>query len=179
IRDINRQYDEIVLTNCIIDERTFLENKFQLNDLYDLVERLNECECSFNSQYDLIENVNKINRKENPSRSYKSLLYAHSDKYHDFNWILHVYSLDDKSKSFIKYLSSITFSTKSSLWNDIELKGILSYKTISSIQSNINNSLSPINNLTPIFIQSSNKTNVSRKLFQSNTTDQLTIRFII
>ncbi|CAF1509317.1 unnamed protein product, partial [Rotaria sp. Silwood1] len=38
----------------------------------DLVERLNECEYSFNSQYDLIENVNKINRKENPSRSCKS-----------------------------------------------------------------------------------------------------------
>ncbi|CAF3503079.1 unnamed protein product [Rotaria sp. Silwood1] len=142
----------------------------------DLVERLNECEYLFNSQYDLIENVNKINRKENSSRS---LLYAHSDKYHDFNWILHVYSLDDKSKSFIKYLSSMTFSTKSSLWNDIELKGILSYKTISSIQSNINNSLSPINNLTPMFIQSSNKTNVSRKVFQSNTTDQLTVKFII
>ncbi|CAF1565999.1 unnamed protein product, partial [Rotaria sp. Silwood1] len=78
-----------------------------------------------------------------------------------------------KSKSFIKYLSSIeenilssmTFSTKSSLRNDIELKSILSYKTISSIQSNINNS-------TPMFIQSPNKTNVSRKLFQSNTTDQ-------
>ncbi|CAF1685056.1 unnamed protein product [Rotaria sp. Silwood1] len=48
----------------------------------------------------------------------------------------------------------MTFSTKSSLWNDIELKGILSYKTISSLQS-------------------PNKTNVSRKLFQSNTTDQL------
>ncbi|CAF1670765.1 unnamed protein product, partial [Rotaria sp. Silwood1] len=121
----------------------------------------------------------------------KLLLYAHSDKYHDFNWILHVYSLDaycflkiipiflktctqiSKSKSFIKYLSSIeenilssmTFSTKSSLRNDIELKSILSYKTISSIQSNINNS-------TPMFIQSPNKTNVSRKLFQSNTTDQ-------
>ncbi|CAF5106378.1 unnamed protein product, partial [Rotaria sp. Silwood1] len=38
----------------------------------DLVERLNECEYSFNSQYDLIENVNKINRKENPSGSFKS-----------------------------------------------------------------------------------------------------------
>ncbi|CAF4067285.1 unnamed protein product, partial [Rotaria sp. Silwood1] len=38
----------------------------------DLVERLNECEYSFNSQYDLIENVNKINRKENSSRSCKS-----------------------------------------------------------------------------------------------------------
>ncbi|CAF5112838.1 unnamed protein product, partial [Rotaria sp. Silwood1] len=24
IRDINRQYDEIVLTNCVIDERIFL-----------------------------------------------------------------------------------------------------------------------------------------------------------
>ncbi|CAF5088905.1 unnamed protein product, partial [Rotaria sp. Silwood1] len=56
---------------------------------------------------------------------------------------------------------------------------ILSYKTISSIQSNINNSLSPINNLTPMFIQSLNKTNVSRKVFQSNTTDQLTVKFII
>ncbi|CAF0917378.1 unnamed protein product [Rotaria sp. Silwood1] len=73
----------------------------------------------------------------------------------------------------------MTFSTKSSLWNDIELKSILSYKTISSIQSNINNSLSPINNLTPMFIQSSNITNVSRKLFQSNTTDQFTVKFII
>ncbi|CAF1566241.1 unnamed protein product, partial [Rotaria sp. Silwood1] len=62
----------------------------RLNE-YDLVERLNEYEYSFNSQYDLIENVNKINRKENPSRS---LLYAHSNKYHDFNWILHGYSLD-------------------------------------------------------------------------------------
>ncbi|CAF4009748.1 unnamed protein product, partial [Rotaria sp. Silwood1] len=40
----------------------------------DLVEHLNECEYSFNSQYDLIENVNKINRKENPSRSCKSRL---------------------------------------------------------------------------------------------------------
>ncbi|CAF1183608.1 unnamed protein product [Rotaria sordida] len=128
------------------------------------------------------------------------VLYAHSDKYHDFNWILHVYSLDGysflkiiqiflqtckqihESTLFIKYLSSIeehilssmAFSTKSSLWNDIELKGILSYKTISSIQSNINNSLSSINNVTRMFSQSSNKTNVSRKLFQSNTTDQLT-----
>ncbi|CAF1502801.1 unnamed protein product [Rotaria sp. Silwood1] len=54
----------------------------------------------------------------------------------------------------------MTFSTKSSLWNDIELKDILSYKTISSIQS-------------------SNKTNVSRKLFQSNTTDQLTNKLTI
>ncbi|CAF1479073.1 unnamed protein product [Rotaria sp. Silwood1] len=40
--------------------------------MYDLVERLNECEYSFNSQYDLIENVNKISREENPSRSCKS-----------------------------------------------------------------------------------------------------------
>ncbi|CAF1560186.1 unnamed protein product, partial [Rotaria sp. Silwood1] len=92
-----------------------------MKNLDDLVERLNQCEYLFNSQYDLIENVNKINRKENSSRSC-----------------------------------------------------ILSYKTISSIQSNINNSLSPINNLTPMFIQSSNKTNVSRKVFQLNTTDQLT-----
>ncbi|CAF1532567.1 unnamed protein product, partial [Rotaria sp. Silwood1] len=30
IRDINRQYDEIVLTNYIIDERIFLENKSQI-----------------------------------------------------------------------------------------------------------------------------------------------------
>ncbi|CAF0798224.1 unnamed protein product [Rotaria sordida] len=335
IRDINRQYDEIVLTNCIIDERIFLEKKSQLNDLCnslnenryskssenrtpltanqhfasndgqtissnqyltpisqanhlikllysiveqrqtkptdnlisiigqqtfldDLVERLNEYEHSFNSQYDLAENVNKISREENPSRSCKSrfdlslklfyysieniltiekgrlninkfnsqqiqqsfhklilnnefirsllslclllVLYAHSDRYHDFNWILHVYSLDGysllkiiqiflqtceqirKSTPFIKYLSSIeenilssmAFSAKSLLWNDIELKGILSYKTISSIQSNINNSLSSINNVTRMFNQSPNKTNVSRKLFQSNTTDQST-----
>jgi hypothetical protein len=39
IREINRQYDEIVLTNCIIDERIFLENKIQLNDL---LKELNE-----------------------------------------------------------------------------------------------------------------------------------------
>ncbi|CAF1487044.1 unnamed protein product, partial [Rotaria sp. Silwood1] len=44
--------------------------------------------------------------------------------------------------------------------NDIELKGILSYKTISSIQS-------------------PNKTNVSRKSFQSNTTVQLTNKLTI
>jgi hypothetical protein len=39
IRDINRFYDEIVLTNCIIDERIFLENKIQLNDF---LKELNE-----------------------------------------------------------------------------------------------------------------------------------------
>ncbi|CAF1183591.1 unnamed protein product [Rotaria sordida] len=33
IRDINHQYDEIVLTNSIIDKRIFLEKKSQLNDL--------------------------------------------------------------------------------------------------------------------------------------------------
>ncbi|CAF5063148.1 unnamed protein product [Rotaria sp. Silwood1] len=47
IRDINRQYDEIVLTNCIIDERTFLENKSQLNDLRN---SLNEYRYSKSSQ---------------------------------------------------------------------------------------------------------------------------------
>ncbi|CAF1346805.1 unnamed protein product [Rotaria sp. Silwood1] len=47
IRDINRQYDEIVLTNCIIDERFFLENKFQLNDLCN---SLNENQYSKSSQ---------------------------------------------------------------------------------------------------------------------------------
>ncbi|CAF1541122.1 unnamed protein product [Rotaria sp. Silwood1] len=47
IRDINRQYDEIVLTNCIIDERIFLENKFQLNDLCN---SLNENQYSKSSQ---------------------------------------------------------------------------------------------------------------------------------
>ncbi|CAF1369439.1 unnamed protein product [Rotaria sp. Silwood1] len=47
IRDINRQYDEIVLTNCIIDERIFLENKFQLNDLCN---SLNEYRYSKSSQ---------------------------------------------------------------------------------------------------------------------------------
>lgn len=33
IRIINNEYDEIVLTSCIIDERIFLENKNELNDL--------------------------------------------------------------------------------------------------------------------------------------------------
>ncbi|CAF3941893.1 unnamed protein product, partial [Rotaria sp. Silwood1] len=47
IRDINRQYDEIVLTNCVIDERIFLENKFQLNDLCN---SLNEYRYSKSSQ---------------------------------------------------------------------------------------------------------------------------------
>ncbi|CAF1479082.1 unnamed protein product [Rotaria sp. Silwood1] len=47
IRDINRQYDEIVLTNSIIDERIFLENKFQLNDLCN---SLNEYRYSKSSQ---------------------------------------------------------------------------------------------------------------------------------
>ncbi|CAF4941624.1 unnamed protein product, partial [Rotaria sp. Silwood1] len=47
IRDINRQYDEIVLTNSIIDERIFLENKFQLNDLCN---SLNENRYSKSSQ---------------------------------------------------------------------------------------------------------------------------------
>ncbi|CAF4006793.1 unnamed protein product, partial [Rotaria sp. Silwood1] len=47
IRDINRQYDEIVLTNCVIDERIFLENKFQLNDLWN---SLNEYRYSKSSQ---------------------------------------------------------------------------------------------------------------------------------
>ncbi|CAF1311507.1 unnamed protein product [Rotaria sordida] len=131
------------------------------------------------------------------------VLYAHRDKYHDFNWILNIYSLDGysflkiiqiflktsqqiiKSRSFIKYLSSIeenilssmAFSNKSLLWNDIQLKGILSYKTISSIQFNLTDkSLSPTNNLTSILIQSPNKTNVSRKLFQSDRSDQSTVR---
>ncbi|CAF5000681.1 unnamed protein product, partial [Rotaria sp. Silwood1] len=298
IRDINRQYDEFVLTNCIIDERIFLENNLKLNDLLnclnenrysksyqnrtpltankhftsndnqsisfnqyltpisqanqliqllysivqqqsnkpntnlisiigqqtflvniiksldDLVERLNECEYIFKSTYDIIENVN-VNKEEHPSQSCQSrfdlslklfynsieniltiekqrlsnkidlqqiqqsfhklilnnefirsvlglcillVLYAHSDKYHDLNWILNIFNLDGysfikiiqiylktskqirKSRSFIKYLSSIeeiilssmAFSNKSSLWNDIKSKGILSYKQISS-----------------------------------------------
>jgi len=33
IRLINNEYSEIVLTNCIIDERIFFENKTELNDL--------------------------------------------------------------------------------------------------------------------------------------------------
>jgi retinoblastoma-like protein 1 len=33
INKMNNEYDEIVLRNCIIDERIFLENKNQLNDL--------------------------------------------------------------------------------------------------------------------------------------------------
>jgi hypothetical protein len=33
IREINRLYDEIVLTNCIIDERIYLNSQNKLNDL--------------------------------------------------------------------------------------------------------------------------------------------------
>jgi hypothetical protein len=32
IRELNRSYDELVLTNCIIDERIFLDQGEQLND---------------------------------------------------------------------------------------------------------------------------------------------------
>ncbi|CAF1215474.1 unnamed protein product [Rotaria magnacalcarata] len=337
IRDINRQYDEIVLTNCIIDERIFLENQNQLNDLLsnlnenrysksyqnrtpitasqhlasndyqtnnsnqfltpisqanqlikvlfeiikdqqstkpsnnlrfiigqqtfldDLIERLNEWENIFNKSYDSIEEINNFNKQLNPSRScqsrfdlslklfYNSLeniltiekkrlesiqfnsqqqiqqsfqklilnnqflksllglcillvLYSHNDKYHDFNWLLNIYSLHgysflkiiqiflktsqqiSKCRQFIKYLSSIeeiiissmAFSNDSSLWNDIELKGILKYNQIQLIHLKKKDSLSPNNHLTPIFIQSPNKNNVSRKLFQSSTTTTIT-----
>ena len=43
IRDINRQYDEIVLTNCIIDERIFLESKLQLNDVLNTLNENRTC----------------------------------------------------------------------------------------------------------------------------------------
>ncbi|CAM4796398.1 unnamed protein product [Rotaria magnacalcarata] len=306
IRDINRQYDEIVLTNCIIDERIFLENQNQLNDLLsnlnenrysksyqnrtpitasqhlasndyqtnnsnqfltpisqanqlikvlfeiikdqqstkpsnnlrfiigqqtfldDLIERLNEWENIFNKSYDSIEEINNFNKQLNPSRScqsrfdlslkliYNSLeniltiekkrlesiqfnsqqqiqqsfqklilnnqflksllglcillvLYSHNDKYHDFNWLLNIYSLHgysflkiiqiflktsqqiSKCRQFIKYLSSIEEIIISSM-----------------------DSLSPNNHLTPIFIQSPNKNNVSRKLLQSSTATTIT-----
>ncbi len=43
IRIINNEYDEIVLTNCIIDERIFLENKSQLNDLLNSLNENRNC----------------------------------------------------------------------------------------------------------------------------------------
>lgn len=43
IRLINNSYDEIVLTSCIIDERIFLENKNQLNDLLNSLNENRNC----------------------------------------------------------------------------------------------------------------------------------------
>ncbi|CAF1459978.1 unnamed protein product [Rotaria sp. Silwood1] len=61
IRDINRQYDEIVLTNCIIDERFFLENKFQLNDLSNQHITSNDYQTiSFNQYLTFISQANQL-----------------------------------------------------------------------------------------------------------------------
>jgi hypothetical protein len=43
IRLINNEYSEIVLTNCIIDERIFLENKNKLNDLLNPLNENRNC----------------------------------------------------------------------------------------------------------------------------------------
>lgn len=133
------------------------------------------------------------------------VLYGHCDEYHDFNWILNIYSLHgysflkiiqiflktckqiSKSRSFIKYLSSIeeiiissmAFSNNSALWNDIQLKGILTYQQINNFNNlNHQQTLSPSNSLTPLFIQSPKINNVSRKLFSNSiTTNQLNVSF--
>ena len=89
----------------------------------------------------------------------------------------------------------MAFSNDSALWNDIQSKGILTFQQLSLIQFNISNSLSPppsqttttaaaaaaaaaatvtnqnSTNLTQMYMQSPNKSNVSRKLFQDSTTN--------
>src|SRR5262249_22631117 len=124
-------------------------------------------------------------------------LFAHSDKIHDLNWILNIYSLHgysflkiihiflkslkqiNKSRPFIKYLSSLeetilssmVFSNDSALWNEIQTKGILSYQQIDKIQSKQNNNNNALtspthfhqNSVTQIFNQSPNSNHVRRK----------------
>jgi len=72
----------------------------------------------------------------------------------------------------------MVFSNHSALWNEIKLKGILSYQQISSYQSKQNKYLltSPQNHLTQIFNQSPNTNHVKRKLFQNSTTNQTSVR---
>jgi hypothetical protein len=118
------------------------------------------------------------------------VLYAHSDIYHDLNWILNIYSLHGYSflkiiqiylkttkqitysRPFIKYLSAIeetilsqmAFSINSALWNEIQIKGIVHYQHLHSPKTPTTTSM---------YIQSPNQNHVARKLFQ-NTTDSST-----
>ncbi|CAF2207576.1 unnamed protein product [Rotaria magnacalcarata] len=128
----------------------------------------------FNSQQQIQQSFQKLILNNQFLKSLLGLcillvLYSHNDKYHDFNWLLNIYSLHgysflkiiqiflktsqqiSKCRQFIKYLSSIEEIIISSM-----------------------DSLSPNNHLTPIFIQSPNKNNVSRKLLQSSTATTIT-----
>jgi hypothetical protein len=127
------------------------------------------------------------------------VLFAHSDKSHDFNWISNIYDLHgysflkiiqiylktskelNRSREFIKHLSSIeeniisslAFQTNSALWNEINIKGFLSYQQISNIQLKQNNNSSTpphlhSTNLTQMYFQSPINNHVKRKLFQNN-----------
>ncbi|CAF1179350.1 unnamed protein product [Adineta steineri] len=132
------------------------------------------------------------------------VLNAHHDQIHNLNWILNIYSLHSYSfykiiqiylqtckqlyqcRSFVKYLSSIeetmlssmVFSTDSSLWNEIETKGFLTYQQIQNLQIKLNNhSTTPTHqtptNLTSMYFQSPNHNNVKRNLFSnSNSNNQ-------
>jgi len=115
------------------------------------------------------------------------VFYAHSDLYHDLNWILNIYSLHgysflkiiqiylkttkqiSYSRPFIKYLSSIeeiilsqmVFSINSAFWNEITIKGFVHYQHLHQPKTPTTTSM---------YIHSPNQNNVKRKLFQ-NTTD--------
>jgi hypothetical protein len=72
----------------------------------------------------------------------------------------------------------MVFSNDSALWNEIKLKGFLSYQIIHSKQ-NKHLLTSPLNtnqnNITQLFNQSPNSNHVRRKLFQNPTTNQTTV----
>jgi hypothetical protein len=87
----------------------------------------------------------------------------------------------NRSREFIKHLSSIeeniisslAFQTNSALWNEINIKGFLSYQQISNIQLKQNNNSSTpphlhSTNLTQMYFQSPINNHVKRKLFQNN-----------
>jgi len=68
IRQINREYDEIVLTNCIIDERIFLENKTELNDLLNSLNENRNCKSSTHkTPLTANQHLTFVNQQTNPS----------------------------------------------------------------------------------------------------------------
>ena len=60
IREINRCYDEIVLRNCIIDERIFLDQKYFLNDFCNSLNE-NRNQKTFENRTPLTANEHLIN----------------------------------------------------------------------------------------------------------------------
>ena len=121
--------------------------------------------------------------------------YCYGDAKHDLNWILKFYSLNgysllkiiqiflkstreiNQSRVLIKYLSTIEetilssmiFERNSLLWNDIQTKGILPYKNLSSQCPS-----SPNSNLIQHFHQSPLSHQIKRRLFDNSTTTTTT-----